>query len=308
MPEGAAGPSSSVWSACTQPISVDAGVNILSVDVECWDWIICRKLTGGTIPHSRHVPSSVDRLMTLFAAKKARATFFVVGALAEAFPEVVRRIDEAGHEVAAHGYSHRPITGLTRQDFRDEVRRSVETIAGIIGKPVIGFRAPEFSIVAETVWALEILAECGIAYDSSIFPFAGPRYGMPDFPPQAVRIDLGGRSIIEMPPSVARVWGRNLPVAGGGYFRLLPYGVTRRAVERVREDGRPFVLYLHSYEFEPRRLSTYGFPRPLDPWAASKVRMASNLRKGSVHGKLERLLETFRFTAMREALRDALPA
>jgi len=300
--------SSTEWSVRTHPVAVDASVNILSIDVECWDWIICRKLTGQLIQHSKEVPGSVDRLLELFAAKGTRGTFFMVGSLAEAFPEVVRRIDEQGHEVAVHGHAHIPIIRLTRDEFRDDVRRSIDMIAGIIGKPVLGFRAPEFSIVSQTMWALEILAECGIAYDSSIFPFAGPRYGVPRFPVGPVRIDLGRRSIVEVPPSVVRLFGRNLPVAGGGYFRLLPYGATRRAVDRVREEGRPFVLYLHSYEFSSGRLTSRGFPPPFAPWAARKVGFTSNLLKSSVRRKLGHLLESYRFTSMKEALRDALPA
>jgi len=237
---------------------------------------------------------------------KVTATFFVLGSVAKRFPELVRQIDHDGHEVATHGYSHTPITRLSRDDFRLEIRRSVDTLTEIIGKPIMGFRAPEFSVVETTLWALDILAEMGMKYDSSIFPIRGNRYGIATFPMGAVRMALQNGPLIEVPPSSIRVWGRSLPVAGGGYFRMLPLGWIQRAIRRINLEDRPFVLYLHPYELSEEPLRCDDFPARLHKLTSLKTEMRWNVLRSTIRDKLGRLLKEFRFAAIHEVLGDAL--
>ncbi len=287
-------------------IPIHPRVNMLTVDVECWDQIICRKLTGELIAPSRSTLQRTRALLALLRERGVKATFFLVGTVAEAFPELVREIDGDGHEVAAHGYSHIPLTRMTQEDFRKEVRQVRDLLTDILGKPVIGFRAPEFSIVPETAWALDILRENGFRYDSSIFPRSGPRHAMSGFPPNVARIGSDGHSLLEVPASTVRVLGRSLPVAGGGYFRLMPYGLIRRAVRSVNRSARPFVLYCHPYEFGPDRLTCGCFPGPIGRFSAAGTEFRFNLFRRTVTPKLTRLLGEFPFSSVREVLGDAL--
>ena len=279
---------------------------MISVDVECWYQLVCRNLTGRLVPPSRSCVELTKRVLSLLREKSVKATFFVLGNVAEAFPELVESIDAEGHEVASHGYTHTHLAKITPDEFREELDRSLHLLTRILGKPVLGFRAPEFSIVEKTTWALDIMAEYGLKYDSSIFPIRGSRYGIADFPRAPVFVETMGRSIIEAPLSTIRLLGRNLPVAGGGYFRLLPYQAIRAAVKRVHSEGRPFLLYIHPYEFSEIRLDTRSFPRGFSRGSAIKMELKSNLFLKTVRGKLARLLDEFRFSSIKEVLRDAL--
>jgi len=179
---------------------------------------------------------------------------FVLGKFAETFPEVVREIHAEGHEVACHGYGHVEIFKQSRKEFASDVRRSKDILEQILGERVRGYRAPDFSIVRDTLWALEVLAEAGFEYDSSIFPVRRTRYGIPDWPIAPVRVCLEGhKSIIEVPIATLRCLGKNWPVGGGGYHRLLPGFMSRYFAKGVMMSA-PFVFYCHPYEFDTLEL------------------------------------------------------
>lgn len=269
-------------------VALRPDVNVLSVDLEAW-------------PGTTSVEET-EYLLELLYRKRSRATFFVLGSVACRQPALVRRIAAEGHEIGSHGWDHEPLHRKTPERLREDLARAVETLSGLTGRPVAGFRAPHFSITGSTWWALDALAEAGFTYDSSIFPIAGRRYGIPEFPRWPVRITRGDRSIVEVPLSTVRALGTNLPVAGGGYFRLLPYPLIERSVRAVRAEGLPFVVYCHPYEFRREPLVL-----PPRPGALGGVRVAArearfNLLRQTMRGKLSRLLDAFRFTSFEDAL------
>jgi polysaccharide deacetylase family protein (PEP-CTERM system associated) len=264
--------------------------NALTIDFEDW-------YQGLEIPHTRwaefedRIAPIGRRLLELLAAAGTRATFFVLGHVAERFPELVREIAAAGHEIGTHGYSHRLVYQQTPATFRAELRRSIDTLAELTGRPVLGHRAPFFSITRRSLWALEILTELGIRYDSSIFPVRNYRYGIADAPRWPYQVSSA--PLWEFPISTWRLGGRNLPVAGGAYFRLYPYAVTRQAFRSINRQRRPAVFYLHPWEIDP------DHPRIPLPRRIALTHYA-NLR--ATEGRLRRLLTDFRFAPMREVL------
>jgi polysaccharide deacetylase family protein (PEP-CTERM system associated) len=181
-----------------------------------------------------------------------RATFFVVGKIARHSPALVRAIHQAGHEVASHGWDHRRLHGLTPASFRQDLRQSKDALEQITGAAVLGYRAPTFSLVRQTAWAVPILAETGLLYDSSIYPVRHDRYGVPQAPRSPFRVRGQGREILELPPATVRLLGANAPAGGGGYFRLLPLVVLEHALAQVKHSCRPpvAVLYFHPWEFD----------------------------------------------------------
>jgi len=289
-----------------EPIAMPAHENVMSVDVECWDQIICRNLTGELIKPTRACLESTRSLLDLFKEREIKATFFILGYVAEAFPDLVRQIDAEGHEVAAHGFTHTPLRSLTRAAFEEEVDRTVSVLTGIVRKPVHGFRAPEFSVTADTLWALDTLVEYGFTYDSSIMPLASSRYGIEGFPFGPARVHLGERSILEVPPSTVHFMGRRLPMAGGRYLRLLPYQAIRGAVRQVNKEVGPYVLYLHPYELSTDRLTCHAFPSTVASTQAWKTELMWNWRRVSIRSKLLKLLDEFRFSPAREVLARAI--
>jgi polysaccharide deacetylase family protein (PEP-CTERM system associated) len=192
-------------------------------------------------------------LLDELAQHGIRATFFVVGEVALSHPELIRAMHAAGHEVASHGWDHRRVHRLTPAEFRDDVRRSTERIEDLTGTAVMGYRAPTFSIMRETAWAIDVLADLGLRYDSSIYPVRHDRYGVAAAPRFPFRVRGQDHTLLEIPPATLRLGGVNLPVGGGGYFRLLPLWLMERALAQVRRDGRPPVtmLYFHPWEFDP---------------------------------------------------------
>jgi polysaccharide deacetylase family protein (PEP-CTERM system associated) len=199
--------------------------------------------------------AATRRLLDQLAAAGVKATFYVVGEIARSHPQLVRDIATAGHEVGSHSWDHRRVHRFTPAGFREDLRRGKDALEQVIGGPVYGFRAPTFSVVRRTGWAVDVLAECGFEYDSSIFPVRHDRYGIPDAP-RSPFIALGReRAILELPPLTYRMLGINLPVAGGGYFRLFPLAVMRAGLRQADRTGRtgPAVamLYFHPWEFDP---------------------------------------------------------
>ena len=263
-------------------------VNALSIDVEDWfqvsafaphidraDWdrLPCR------------VERNVDRLLELLAGSNARATFFTLGWIAERYPQLVRRIHAAGHEVGSHGYGHLRASEQTREQFRNDIRSARALLEDQAGAPVRGYRAPSFSIGRDNLWAFDELAEAGYRYSSSVYPVAHDHYGMPEAPrfPWQVR-----EGLTEIPVTTARMAGRNWPAGGGGYFRLAPYAVSRWAIARVnREDRRPAIFYMHPWEIDPGqpRMNGVGF----------KTRFRHYLNLERTERRLGRLLDDFRW-------------
>lgn len=243
------------------------------------------------------VERNTHRLLDLFAEREVRATFFVLGWVAERCPGLVRVIIDRGHEVACHGYSHQLIYEQTPAVFREETIRAKACLEDQAQRPVLGYRAASYSITKRSLWALDILAELGFAYDSSIFPVHHDRYGIPGSPRWPYRLDTSrDGSLIEFPPSTLAVGGHRLPVAGGGYFRIYPYQLTRFALSRInRIEGQPFIFYLHPWEIDPEQ------PRIRAGWL-STFRHYTNLNR--CEARLRRLLRDFLFVPARDVLAE----
>ena len=291
-----------------------AVVNAMTVDVEdyfqvsAFERVVARDRWH---EYETRVAGNTDRLLGIFAECGVRATFFVLGWVAERDASIVRRIVAAGHEVASHGTGHRLVYDQTPEAFREDVRRARRVLQDLSGQPVNGYRAPSFSITGRSLWALDVLIEEGYTYDTSIFPIRHDRYGIPGAPRHPYWIhhsSVGNHqseqgfslaqqhSILEIPASTIRLAGTNLPVAGGGYFRLLPFWWTRFGIRRVNEvEGKPVVFYLHPWEIDP------GQPRLNASWL-SRTRHYCNLSQTT--GRLRRLLSGFRFDTVAAAVQE----
>ena len=282
-------------------------VNAMSVDVEDYFHVsafdsIVRRDRWHTF--ESRVERNTERLLAIFRQANVRATFFVLGWVAEQAPSLVRTIAADGHEIASHGYGHELLYTLRPRQFRDDLRRARDLLEAAAGTPVIGYRAPSFSVTARSLWALDILAEEGYRYDASIFPIYRDRYGIPSAPRHGYRIDHPAGAIVEIPASTVRLGAMNLPVGGGGYFRLLPYAWTRWAIARVNADERkPAVFYLHPWEIDPDQPRLHGSP-------VNHFRHYVGLRR--TEARLRRLLSDFRFapvaTTFASLLNPAAPS
>lgn len=277
-------------------------INALTVDVE--DYFHVQAFADVIRPkdwprYPIRVESNTHRLLEILESYKVRATFFVLGWVAQHCPTLIREVSKAGHEVGSHGYGHQMIGRGNQKDFREDVRRSKSMIEDKIGLEVKSYRAPSYSITSSTLWALEILKEEGIQFDSSIFPIVHDQYGIPNSPrfPHYKFLE-GGKRIAEFPPSTLRAYGMNFPVAGGGYLRLFPYGLTAWAIRRINEkEVQPAMVYLHPWEIDPEQ------PRVPSPWR-SRFRHYQNLH--STEAKLTRLLDDFTWAPMSEVLSSSL--
>jgi polysaccharide deacetylase family protein (PEP-CTERM system associated) len=280
--------------AQAKPVEI---VNAMSVDVEDYFQVSAfdRHVSRATWESFQgRVVANTQRVLDLFDAAGVRSTFFVLGWIANRYPALVREIADRGHEIASHGYHHQLLYGLTPDQFRDDVRTAKSTLEQITGTPVIGFRAPSFSIVESSLWALDILVEEGHSYDASIFPIQHDRYGIPDAPRHVYTMQRRSGTLVEVPGSTVQVGGVNLPIAGGGYFRLLPYGWTRWGMRRVnRTERQPVVFYFHPWEVDPDQ------PR-FDVGTASRIRHYTGLR--STMSRLTRLLRDFRFDSVAQVV------
>ena len=273
--------------------------NALTVDVEDYFHVsafaksIDRK-DWGKIP--LRVVDNTRRLLQLFADSEVKATFFVLGWVAEREPELVRDIAAEGHEVACHGYSHQLVYNQSPEVFREETIRSKSLLEDIIQAPVNGYRAASYSITDRSLWAIDVLCEAGFTYDSSIFPVRHDRYGIPGSPEYPYRLDSpNGQALTEFPLSTANILGYRLPVAGGGYFRLYPYRLTKLGLSQINRLGRPFIFYMHPWEIDP------GQPRIVAHWF-SMFRHYNNLKK--FEPRLQNLMNDFRFGRVDGVLRD----
>ncbi len=276
-------------------------LNALSVDVEEHFQVAA---FAGIVPcgqwsaHESRVRRNTVALLDLFDEMEVRATFFVLGWVAEREPGLVREIAARGHEIGSHGYSHRFVYDQSPAEFREETRRSRRVLQDTSGQPVLGYRAASFSIVRQSLWALDVLVEAGFRYDSSVFPVRHDRYGLPGAPRGIHRAKTpSGAELIEFPPSTVRVAGITLPVAGGGYLRLLPRLVSHWAIRRLNvRDRMPAMVYLHPWEIDP------GQPR-IRGTLSNRLRHYTGLR--SMRSKLRELVERFRFGPLVEALEAA---
>jgi polysaccharide deacetylase family protein (PEP-CTERM system associated) len=285
--------------ASTQPAGTTV-VNAMSIDVEDYFHV---SVFDGLVPRSKwdgmesRVHRNTMRLLEIFAEYQVRSTFFVLGWVGERHRDLVEAIAGAGHEIASHGYAHRLIYDQTLGAFRDDVRRAKAILEDTCGRPVVGYRAPSYSITPRSLWALDVLAEEGYEYDSSIFPIRHDRYGIPVSARAPYAINRGRHSLIEVPGSTTRVGPLNLPVAGGGYFRLLPYWWTRWGIARVNAtEHRPVVFYLHPWEIDP------GQPR-LHAGRIGRFRHYRNLDQ--TEQRLRQLLTDFRFDAVDAVVAEA---
>ena len=248
------------------------------------------------------VAGNVDRLLAALDRRGARGTFFVLGLVAERSPEVVRAIAAAGHEVASHGWDHRRVTHLRPEEFRESVRRSRVVLEDLSALPVVGFRAPSFSIVPGLEWALDILLEEGYRYDSSLFPVRRPGYGYGGGRRDPHQLMRPAGALDEFPPATVRWLGWTLPAAGGAYFRIFPYELVRRALRDCERRGVAGTFYIHPWEVDPEQ------PR-LPGSVTARLRHYTGLRRTAA--RLERLLSEFRFGTIAErlpALEGAAPA
>ncbi|MBY0233054.1 MAG: DUF3473 domain-containing protein [Gemmataceae bacterium] len=273
-------------------------VNALTVDVEDWfhvsgfDSRIKREDWDGFAPR---IQIGTEAILDILDRAGVRGTFFVLGWVAERMPSMVRAIRDAGHEIGCHSYAHRLIYQMTPAEFRADTRRAIDAIEDAIGERVDLYRAPSFSITAQSEWALGILAGEGIRVDSSIYPVRHDRYGMPGASLEPHRIG----SLWEYPPPVCPLWGWNAPVGGGGYLRLYPYAVTRWMLQRINAAGRPFAAYVHPWELDPEQ------PRVSCGWK-QRFRHYVGLRRTA--SRLAKLCRDFPFGTLSESLAGFCPS
>ncbi len=234
--------------------------------------------------------ANVRRILGMLDEAGVKATFFTLGWIAERHPQLVKDIVAAGHELASHGYGHERASDLDRAAFTQDVRRAKALLEDLGGVPVQGYRAPSFSIGAQNLWAFDVLQEAGYRYSSSVYPIAHDHYGMPDSPRFAYPVREG---LIEVPVTTNRIGGRNLPSSGGGYFRLLPYGVSRWLIRRVNEvDAQSAVFYFHPWEIDPEQ--------PRVPGVDAKSRFRHYVNLARTEGRIRRLLSDFAWGRMDE--------
>ena len=275
------------------PTKSPAPCNAMSIDVEDyfqvsafapyirrenWNGLECR------------VERNIGRILALLAEKDVKATFFTLGWIAERYPQVVKAIVDGGHELASHGYGHERASDLSPAAFLEDIASAKKLLEDLGGVPVVGYRAPSFSIGKGNLWAFDVLRDAGYRYSSSVYPIAHDHYGMPDSPRFAYPVREG---LLEIPVTTLRLGSRNLPSSGGGYFRLLPYALSRWMIRRVNEvDGESAVFYFHPWEIDPEQ------PRVAGIDAKTRFRHYVNITR--TEGRIARLLEDFRWGRMDE--------
>jgi polysaccharide deacetylase family protein (PEP-CTERM system associated) len=300
------GPQSAAKTAARADLGADGVArpiaNAMTIDVEDYFQVhaFARRIDRASWDHlQRRVERNTDRILAMLAESGRHATFFTLSWVAERHPALIRRIASAGHEVASHGVAHHLASEQQPTEFRADVRRSRDVLEQVAGVPVRGYRAANFSIGRGNMWAFDVLAEEGYAYSSSIYPIRHDTYGMPEAPRFAFR-PRGSASVLEIPISTVALLGRNLPCGGGGYFRLLPYALSRWQIGRVnRHDGQPCVFYLHPWEIDPEQ------PRPAGLGLRTRFRHYVNL--GRTADRLGWLLRDFSWERMDRIFLPAEP-
>ncbi len=280
---------------------------IFSCDVEDWGQAVLDR----NLPISGYCADNVRRLLEILSADaSARGTFFVLGKFAQRHPDVVREIASCGHEIASHGYGHIEVFRQSPDTFREDVAAGIDAVCSVTGLTMNGFRAPVFSILRDNLWALDVLADAGFDYDSSIFPFGGRRYGIPDWPAEPTTVSLSnGRSIVEYPLTVTPVAGKSRPVSGGGYARLLPGWLLGRLFVREASRRRWWpVFYCHPHEFDAAEFSRSASELP---WGGLRLSAAIRWHQGmgrrTFAKKVRMLMSRFRFRSFQEAMTKQKP-
>jgi polysaccharide deacetylase family protein (PEP-CTERM system associated) len=267
-------------------------LNAMTVDVE--DFFHVSAFESVISPsqwkdYQPRVDTNTRRLLDLFAKKEVKSTFFVLGWVAERYPDLIKEIHSQGHEVASHGYAHKRVILLSRDEFLQDVKRSKNHLEDLLGEQIIGYRAPSFSIGYSNEWAFEVLAELGFKYSSSTYPVKHDLYGTPDWPRFAYNRP---ENIIEIPIPTLRLMGKQIPIGGGGYFRLYPYKVTQKLVSKyLRQEKQPYSFYFHPWEIDADQ------PRLKNAPLKSRFRHYVNLHR--TEAKLIRLLDDFNWSTMR---------
>jgi len=286
-------------------------LNAFTVDLE--DWF------QGLTSTNRHpekwaayearLEGNTERLLALLERYGVRATFFVLGHVADQYPELIRRIDAAGHEIGVHGYWHNMVHRLTPERFSLELERAMETLEPLVSQPIVGHRAPYFSINKDTLWALDVLSDKGFAYDSSFFPTRNMLYGYPEAPrfpcrlaavgaAQVTQDSVGGSRLVEFPVSTARWLGINWPIGGGFYVRVLPYAIIRAGIRQLNRQGQPAIMYMHPWELDVgQRFSKVTL----------RERVTHYYGRRGLMKKLDRMFQEFAFVPLGRLL-EAIPA
>jgi polysaccharide deacetylase family protein (PEP-CTERM system associated) len=258
---------------------------------------------GVETPQTDRVVTHTRTILNLLEEYQTKGTFFVLGKVAEDFSFLIKEIAAGGHELGVHGYHHYPFFKMSREMAFEEISSAKKLIEDISGAEVLGHRAPAFSITPETKWGLDVIAEAGFTYDSSIMPIDGKRYGWPGYNLDICKITTpSGYELIEVPMSVSKILGKELPVCGGGYLRLYPYSLTKWSFEKISRE-RPVILYMHPYELDTERYPDYYFEQLNKVSFKKKLRMKSMWwNRKSVYSKLEFLLKNYYFGTVKELL------
>jgi polysaccharide deacetylase family protein (PEP-CTERM system associated) len=276
----------------------------LSIDWEDFGQLLCRDHYGMITPPLRDIDRQTDIILALLDETGKKATFFVLGMLAEYRPDLVRKIADEGHEIGLHGQQHINMRRLSHQEALDDVQKAYKLVTDAIGTPVYGYRAPYFSIDESNFHVLEILADLGLIYDSSIFPIKLKRYGIANFPEQDALYQLSnGKQIVELPLTVAHAGNKKLPVAGGGYIRAFPKFFVNKIFRQLNEKGGSIMLYMHPYEFDTQRIDCRAnYPADIS-YSKTKtflINLRWNLFRNSIRHKIRGLLQRYEFVTCLE--------
>jgi polysaccharide deacetylase family protein (PEP-CTERM system associated) len=278
-------------------------LSAFTVDVEDGVSIAMRDIFSKSVPQTDRVVRYTEQIMAILAEFNSKATFFVLGQVADTFPELIKAISDQGHELGVHGYDHWQFFKMTPAEARIELTRAKNLLEDLTGIEIAGHRAPAFSVFPATAWALDVIAECGFKYDSSIVPTRGGRYGWPGFPKEIVEvITNSGRKLIEVPISTIPLFGREIPFSGGGYLRLFPFFFTKRAFLR-NSCSRSTIHYMHPYELDTTPYPDYYFEELRKAGKVKDFKMRSAwLKRNTVERKLRALLSKMPFGTMKDVI------
>jgi polysaccharide deacetylase family protein (PEP-CTERM system associated) len=276
----------------TRPQDPSLPQHAFTVDVEDW----YQSCLDYDAPITERVVRNLDRTLAVLDEAAIKGSFFVQGRVAETFPDAIAQLVSEGHEVQSHGYSHRPLFSMNRDELRDELTRAKETVEDAAGTRVTAFRAQDFSVLADNLWALETMAELGFEIDSSVFPMRSRHYGVPGWDLGPHRVVMGdGARILEVPVAIWPIGRMRVPVAGGGYFRVLPTALLARGLRAIAAAERPAIVYTHPYEFNDMELGEYrDIPR--------RLRLSQGIGRSRFPNRVRTLLRTFRFGPLADVL------
>jgi polysaccharide deacetylase family protein (PEP-CTERM system associated) len=285
---------------------MECNKSAFTVDVEDGISLAMLHDFGVKTPQTDRVVAHTRTILNLLEEYQTNGTFFVLGKVAEDFPFLIKEIADGGHELGVHGYHHYPFFKMSREMAFEEISSAKKLIEDISGAEVLGHRAPAFSITPDTKWGLDVIAEAGFTYDSSIMPIEGKRYGWPGFKREICTVTTpSGSELTEVPMSVSNILGKKVPVCGGGYLRLYPYSFTKWSFEKISRQ-RPVILYMHPYELDTERYPDYYFEQLNRASFKKKLRMKSMWwKRNTVYAKLKRLLKEYKFDTMESIILDS---